>query len=114
MELGSDTHAGDVSGEAASRLLAVVVRGYDRHQVDEHITELENRARQGRELAEAARLHAAAGHEIAGSALLDLSSTRGMKGAGVAAQVYRSACRSPAGMRCLSGAIAPGASLPGV
>src|SRR5579859_3410620 len=54
MEPGIGTQVGDVAEDAVSRRFGVVVRGYDRQQVDGLIGELEDRARQGREEAAAA------------------------------------------------------------
>jgi len=52
---GIDAQAGDVPGEPPSRVFDMVLRGYDRHQVDEQIERLENRARQHRDQAQALR-----------------------------------------------------------
>ena len=48
MDPGIDAQAGNVPGEPPSRVFDVVLRGYDRHQVDEHIEQLEDQARQHR------------------------------------------------------------------
>lgn len=44
MDPGTDAQAGNVPGEPPSRAFEVALRGYDRHQVDEQIERLENRA----------------------------------------------------------------------
>jgi len=54
MEPGVETQVGAVLEDAGSRPFTVAVRGYDRQQVDGFISELEERARQGRLQAEAA------------------------------------------------------------
>jgi dsDNA-specific endonuclease/ATPase MutS2 len=50
MDPGRVSQAGHVSGQASPQPFNVAVRGYDRHQVNEHIRQLENQARQLREL----------------------------------------------------------------
>src|SRR5262249_40097083 len=49
MDPGIVAQPGHVSGQAPPQSFNVVVRGYDRHQVDEHIRQLETQARQLRE-----------------------------------------------------------------
>src|SRR5690348_14674766 len=49
MDPGIDAQAGDVPWEPPSRVFDMVLRGYDRHQVDEQIERLENRVRQHRD-----------------------------------------------------------------
>src|SRR5215470_18871269 len=49
MDPGIVAQAGHVSGQAPPQPFTVVVRGDDRHQVDEHIRPLETQARQLRE-----------------------------------------------------------------
>ena len=49
MDPGIVAQAGHVSGQAPPQPFDVVVRGYDRHQVDEHIRQLETQARRLRE-----------------------------------------------------------------
>ena len=49
MDPGIDAQAGNVPGERPSRVFEVALRGYDRHQVDEHIEQLADRARRHRE-----------------------------------------------------------------
>ena len=44
MDPGIDAQAGNVPGEPPSRVFEVALRGYDRHQVDEHIEQLADRA----------------------------------------------------------------------
>ena len=51
MEPGSAALVGNVSEDGAASPFSSAVRGYDRRQVDEYVTELENRARQVRERA---------------------------------------------------------------
>src|SRR5579862_5534555 len=63
MEPGIETQADAVLDGAGSRLFTVAVRGYDRQQVDRFLTELEDRARQGRQQAEAARRELARARE---------------------------------------------------
>ena len=53
MDPGIDAQAGNVSGEPLSRVFDVVLRGYERHQVDEHIEQLEDQARQHGDQAQA-------------------------------------------------------------
>jgi hypothetical protein len=48
MGTGIVAQARNVSGEPLSRVFGVVLRGYDRHQVDERIEQLEDQARQYR------------------------------------------------------------------
>ena len=55
MDPGIDAQAGDVPWEPPSRVFDMVLRGYDRHQVDEQIERLENRVRQHRDQAQALR-----------------------------------------------------------
>src|SRR5262249_44714193 len=49
MDPGIAAQAGQVSGQAPPQPFNVVGRGYDRHQVDEHIRQPETQARQLRE-----------------------------------------------------------------
>ena len=49
MDPGIVAQAGHVAGQAPPQPFDVVVRGYDRHQVDEHIRQLETQARRLRE-----------------------------------------------------------------
>ena len=53
MDPGVDTQAGNVPREPPSRVFDVVLRGYDRLQVDEHIEQLADLARQHRDQAQA-------------------------------------------------------------
>ena len=53
MDRGIDAQAGNVSGGPLSRVFDVVLRGYDRHQVNEHIGQLEDQARQHGDQAQA-------------------------------------------------------------
>ena len=53
MDLGVDAPAGNVSGQVSRRRFNVVLRGYDRRQVDEHLKDLEDQARQHRDQAHA-------------------------------------------------------------
>src|SRR6516165_1138040 len=46
MDPGFDAQAGNVSGEPLSRVFDVVLRGYDRNQVNEHIEQLKDQAHQ--------------------------------------------------------------------
>ena len=62
MDLGIDAQAGNVPGEPPLRVFDVVLRGYDRHQVDEHIAQLEDKARQHRDQAQALRGELSAVH----------------------------------------------------
>src|SRR5277367_1096263 len=50
---GIDAQAGNVPGGPPTRLFDVVLRGYDRHQTDQHIEQLEDQARQYRGQAQA-------------------------------------------------------------
>jgi DivIVA domain-containing protein len=62
MDPGIDVKAGNVPGERPSRVFDVVLRGYDRHQVDEHIEQLEDQARQHRDQAQTLRRELSAVH----------------------------------------------------
>src|SRR5215471_208979 len=53
MDPGIDAQAGNVPGEPPSPVFDVVLRGYDRRQVDEQIGQLEDQARRHREQAQA-------------------------------------------------------------
>ena len=55
MHPGIDAQAGNISAEPPPREFGVVLRGYERHQVDEHIEQLEDQARQHRDQAQALR-----------------------------------------------------------
>src|SRR5580658_5772042 len=48
-----DAQAGNAPGEPPTRVFDVVLRGYDRRQVDQHVEQLEDRARQYRGQAQA-------------------------------------------------------------
>jgi cell division septum initiation protein DivIVA len=62
MEPGIDAQAGNVSGEPPSRAFDVVLRGYDRHRVDEHIEQLRDQGRRYRSQAQALRRELSAAH----------------------------------------------------
>ena len=49
MDPAIDAQAVNVSGEPPSRVFEVVLRGYDRHQVDEHIEQLADQTRRHRD-----------------------------------------------------------------
>src|SRR5580704_19759260 len=53
MDPGIDVKAGSAPGEPPTRVFDVVLRGYDRRQVDERIEQLEDQARQYRGQAQA-------------------------------------------------------------
>ena len=62
MSPGIDVKAGNVAGERPSRVFDVVLRGYDRQQVDEHIEQLEDQAHRHRDQAQALRRELSAVH----------------------------------------------------
>ena len=62
MESSVDDLLGDVSGDAPRRRFAVVVRGYDRYQVDDHFEQADREMRQAREQVQALRQELAEAH----------------------------------------------------
>ena len=62
MEPTVDAQAGNVSGEPSPRAFDVVLRGYDRREVDKHIEQLENQARQHRDQVQALQRELAEAH----------------------------------------------------
>ena len=62
MDPGIDAQPGNVPGERPSRVADVVLRGYDRQQVDEHLAQLEDQACQHWDQVQALRCELSAVH----------------------------------------------------